>query len=104
MSDAASNTAVKLTQSTLTQTARREPESRHPNFFKGDSRIIDLEICDKLRANFEACQREMVMEEKQQCSSVCGEHRCQLEQGHKGKHRMDGCTWTDAGAARFNKV
>jgi len=41
--------------------------------------------------------------EEQQCTSVCGDNRCQLPAGHKGKHRLGGCSWTDAGAERINK-
>ena len=38
-----------------------------------------------------------------QCESVCLDARCQLKQGHRGKHRddRDGISmWTDGGAAR----
>lgn len=39
-----------------------------------------------------------------QCESVCLDARCQLKQGHRGKHQDDRdddfSTWTDGGAAR----
>jgi len=50
-----------------------------------------------------AVARGLNMEEQKQCTSVCGDNRCQLPAGHKGKHRLDGCNWTDAGAERVNK-
>jgi len=40
--------------------------------------------------------------ECEKCESICGEERCQLPEGHRGKHRQGGCSWTDAGAARIN--
>jgi hypothetical protein len=36
------------------------------------------------------------------CESVCGNNRCELSVGHKGKHREEGCSWTDGGARRVN--
>jgi hypothetical protein len=38
----------------------------------------------------------------EQCESQCGEHKCQLPDGHKDKHRNGGAMWTTAGAERVN--
>jgi hypothetical protein len=46
-----------------------------------------------------------------QCTSVCGEDRCEKVQGHKGKHASFHDTegepqislWTDGGAERVNR-
>jgi hypothetical protein len=40
------------------------------------------------------------MEKK--CESKCGDHKCELPLEHKGKHREQGASRTDAGAARVN--
>jgi len=46
------------------------------------------------------------------CESICGEHRCNQQLGHKGKHSFVGetedgsfCshTWSTEGAAQFNR-
>jgi len=37
-----------------------------------------------------------------QCQSKCGEDQCELPDGHKGKHRDGGVSWTTAGAERVN--
>ncbi len=39
---------------------------------------------------------------KKKCESQCGSEQCELPLGHKGKHRDQGVSWSDAGAARVN--
>ena len=40
---------------------------------------------------------------RNQCQSACDGIQCHLPAGHKGKHQADGCSWTNAGAARKAK-
>jgi hypothetical protein len=60
-----------------------------------------------VRANPESTEENLRFEdfmdkEMDKCESQCGEHKCLLPLRHKGKHREQGNSWTDAGAARVN--
>jgi hypothetical protein len=39
------------------------------------------------------------MDSKLQCTSEYKGGRCKYEAGHKGKHHVGACSWTDAGLA-----
>jgi hypothetical protein len=43
------------------------------------------------------------MTAQQKCEAVCLGSVCQLNSGHKGKHREGACTWTDGGARRVEQ-
>jgi hypothetical protein len=41
--------------------------------------------------------------EQKVCGAQFEEHSCELEQGHRGKHRSGGVSWSDAGARRVEQ-